>query len=288
VLTIKCVTDDFDALDDEISTWEAQRDSFIDTLFARPFMAPFADRKALCKSSLARSQRAYFGAYLSDRVVPVTGDAETSTPPIEPSITPAKPAPRARRAAGPSTRIAMIHHGRCGSQVLGDLLDQHSRICWEGELFEPLSHKLPKRPMPHLRQHLRACRKAMFGFETKHYHPDLMGVEWPASSPALRISDFANSSSNAGLTAADPSFRRSSAGQGACLSLPASKIASPKRDSRSPGVYFDDKPVRLFDALEFTTERMEPPGGCWMGTISSVSPMRRTSPKIVARLSPRL
>jgi hypothetical protein len=99
-----------------------------------PFMAPFADRKALCKSSLARSQRAYFGAYLSDRVVPVTGDAEPSTPPIEPSITPAKPAPRARRAAGsidphrhdPSRPLRESGLGRPPGPALADMLGRRT------------------------------------------------------------------------------------------------------------------------------------------------------------------
>jgi len=262
VLAVKCVADDVDAIDDEISEWEAQRDGFIDTLFARPFMAPFADRKALCKGSLARSQRAYFAAYLSDRVEPVADDAETPAPAVEPSVkavSPAKPAPRARRAAGPSTRIAMIHHGRCGSQVLGDLLDQHSRICWEGELFEPLSHKLPKRPMPHLRQRLRACKKAMYGFETKHYHPDLMGVEWPDYIAGLEDLGFRKFiiQRRANLLRTFVSALVGKA-KGHVYHLPAGKTASLQKLTLDPqAVYFDDKPVRLLDALEFTADRME-------------------------------
>jgi glycosyltransferase involved in cell wall biosynthesis len=262
VLAVKCVADDVDAIDDEISEWEAQRDSFIDTLFARPFMAPFADRKAVCKGSLARSQRAYFAAYLSDRVVPVTEDAETPAPAVETSVkavSPAKPARRDRRSAGPATRIAMIHHGRCGSQVLGDLLDQHSRICWEGELFEPLSHKLPKRPMPHLRQRLRACKKAMYGFETKHYHPDLMGVEWPDYMAGLQDLGFRKFiiQRRANLLRTFVSALVGKA-KGHVYHLPAGKTASLQKLTLDPqAVYFDDKPVRLLDALEFTTDRME-------------------------------
>ncbi|MGF1479266.1 MAG: hypothetical protein ACFB4I_07215 [Cyanophyceae cyanobacterium] len=32
--------------------------------------------------------------------------------------------------------IFMWHHGRCGSTVLGKLLDQHPDINWRGEIFE--------------------------------------------------------------------------------------------------------------------------------------------------------
>ena len=262
VLAVKCVTDDVDALDDEISTWEAQRDSFIDTLFARRFMAPFADRKLLCKVSLARSQRAYFAAYLSDRVVAVTDDAETSALAVEHSVkavSRGKPTRRDRRSVGPATRIAMIHHGRCGSQVLGDLLDQHSRICWEGELFEPLSHKLPKHPVPHLRQRLRACKKAMYGFETKHYHPDLMGVEWPDYIAGLEDLGFRKFiiQRRANLLRTFVSALVGKA-KGHVYHLAAGKAASLQKLTLDPqAVYFDDKPVRLLDALEFTSDRME-------------------------------
>jgi glycosyltransferase involved in cell wall biosynthesis len=262
VLAVKRVTDDVDALDDEISAWEAQRDSFIDTLFARPFMAPFVYRKALCKGSLAHSQRAYFAAYLSDRVVPVADDAESAALPVEPPIKAVarrRPPQQARRAAGPSTRIAMVHHGRCGSQVLGDLLDQHSQISWEGELFEPLSHKLPKHPMPHLRRRLRACKKAMYGFETKHYHPDLMGVEWPDYIDGLEDLGFSKFiiQRRANLLRTFVSALVGKA-KGNVFHLPASKTASLQKLTLDPqAVYFDDKPVKLLDALEFTTDRIE-------------------------------
>jgi hypothetical protein len=77
-----------------------------------------------------RSQRAYLTAYLSDRVVPATDDAETPALAVEHSVKASrgKPTRRDRWPASPATRIAMIHHGRCGSQILGDLLDQHSRV----------------------------------------------------------------------------------------------------------------------------------------------------------------
>jgi glycosyltransferase involved in cell wall biosynthesis len=262
VLAVKCVAADSDALDDEISAWEAQRDNFIDTLFARPFMAPFADRKALCKDSLARSQHAYFAAYLSDRAVPATDDAEPSTPPIERSVravSPGRPAPRARRTAGPSTRVAMIHHGRCGSQVLGDLLNQHSQILWEGEIFEPLIHELPKRPMSHLRQRVHACGKATYGFETKLHHPRLIGLDWPEYVNALEQLGFRKFiiQRRRNLLRAFVSGLVAKA-KGHVYHVPAGTPTSLKRLIIDPkAVYFFDEPANLLETLRFTTRRLE-------------------------------
>jgi glycosyltransferase involved in cell wall biosynthesis len=262
VLAVKNVTDDSDSLDDEIAEWEAQRDQFIEKWFAQPFMARFADRRELCKGRLARNQRAYFAAYLSGRVVPMTPDAELPAPTVEPwvkTVSPGRPARRPRVAPGPTTRIAMVHHGRCGSQVVGDLLNQHSQILWEGELFEPLVQKLPKDPMSYLRKRLRACGKAMFGFETKHYHPDLMGVEWPDYVAGLERLGFDKFilQRRANLLRTFVSALVGKA-KGNFYHLPAGKTASLQKLVLDPqAVYFEDKPVRLLDALEFTKQRME-------------------------------
>jgi len=262
VLTVKHLTDDVDELDGEISEWEAQRDSFIDALFARPFMAPFAERKALCKSRLARSQNAYFAAYLSDRVIPVADDAETPAPAAErpiKAVTLRKPTRRARRAAGPSTRIAMIHHGRCGSQVLGDLLNQHSRILWEGEIFEKFMNKLPKHPTPHLRQRLRECNKAMYGFETKHYHPDQMGVGWGdylASLEELGFRKFILQRRVNLLRAVVSAIV--SIHKGNVYHLPAGATASLRKVRLDPqAVHFDVEPFGLLGVLRLRAERLE-------------------------------
>jgi glycosyltransferase involved in cell wall biosynthesis len=262
ILTVRNVTDDVDSLDDEVAEWEEQRDHFIEKWFARPFMAQFADRRELCKDRLARNQRSYFAAYLSGRVVPMTPDIESPASTVEPWVTaipPGRPTRRPRVAPGPSTCIAMIHHGRCGSQVLGDLLNQHSQILWEGELFEPLVQKLPKDPMSYLRKRLRACGKAMFGFETKHYHPDLMGVEWPDYVAGLeklgfdkfivqRRANLLRTFVSALVGKAKGNFYHLHAGQTASLQK---LVLDPQ------AVYFEDEPVRLLDALAFTTQRME-------------------------------
>lgn len=35
-----------------------------------------------------------------------------------------------------SGNIVMFHIGRSGSTVLGDLLDQHSSVYWDGEIYQ--------------------------------------------------------------------------------------------------------------------------------------------------------
>ena len=35
------------------------------------------------------------------------------------------------------SNVASFHLGRSGSRLLGDLLKQHPRVVWEGELFSP-------------------------------------------------------------------------------------------------------------------------------------------------------
>ncbi len=262
VLAVKSVTGDAQAIDDEIDEWEARRSDFIKQLFARPFMAQFADRKQLCQTGLARSQHAHFSAYLTDRAFPASNAVELSVPRVTPpvgTVSRKRPGRRARPTAGPSTRIAMIHHGRCGSQVLGDLLNQHSLISWDGELFEPLIHKLPRQPMPHLRHRLDACKKAIYGFETKHYHPDLMGVAWPDYLAGLDNLGFEKFilQRRANLLRTFVSALVGKA-KGNVYHLPAGKAASLHKLTLDPqAVYFDDKPVKLLEALEFTTQRLD-------------------------------
>lgn len=262
VLAVKRLTDDVGALNDEVAEWEAQRDGFIESLFARAFMAPFADRKLVCKSSLARSQRTHFTSYFSDRVMAAMDDDESAAPRIEPLVkaaSSAKPARPARLTAGPSTRIAMIHHGRCGSQVLGDLLNQHSQICWEGEIFEPLIHKLPKRPMSHLRRRVHACGNAMYGFETKLHHPGLIGSDWPEYVKALEQLGFRKFivQRRRNLLRAFISGLVAKA-KGHVYHVPVGTPASLKKLTIDPkAVYFFDEPADLLETMRFTTRRLE-------------------------------
>lgn len=74
------------------------------------------------------------------------------------------------------TNVAMFHIGRCGSTVVGTLLNQHPKIRWAGELFANLKRKYggdswvwenPMR-MIRLRTNLHMCK--VFGFEIKSKH----------------------------------------------------------------------------------------------------------------------
>src|SRR5262249_25295202 len=114
--------------------------------------------------------------------------SETSLPG---SATPARAQRRKTRTVqGPTAPIAMIHHGRTGSQLLGDLLDQHPLIAWGGELFEPFVHQLPEDPALFLKQQIKDCKKQMFGFETKVAHPDLFGLDMVTYLAALERIGF--------------------------------------------------------------------------------------------------
>lgn len=69
--------------------------------------------------------------------------------------------------------IAMFHAGRCGSTVLGDLLNQHPKIFWDGEIFEGriLEHAKFSGPSDAVRLFIRIYMyrqtTAFYGFETK-------------------------------------------------------------------------------------------------------------------------
>lgn len=76
--------------------------------------------------------------------------------------------------------VTVIHLGRCGSTVLGDLLDQHSQISWRGEILEPLMQAARKRqgidyvlnndPVNLAREALASCQTPYGGLEFKPFH----------------------------------------------------------------------------------------------------------------------
>ena len=196
VLTARAI--DQAGLDRESAECERQRDDFIAALFGRPFMAPYADLKGLCRSRLAQHQRTFFATYKGSEVATEPNPGEPSTLvtrslPVRSEISLASGSKKPSRGHGRKTRtvegvtapIAMIHHGRTGSQLLGDLLDQHPLIAWSGELFEPFVHRLPEDPASFLRQLIKESKKQMFGFETKVSHPELFGLDMAAYLTAL-------------------------------------------------------------------------------------------------------
>lgn len=75
-------------------------------------------------------------------------------------------------------RVAMIHSGRCGSTVLGDMLGQHRDIFWDGEIFDRVRESknswlrspfYPDRPMDFLSAREQSARKPIYGFEIKFH-----------------------------------------------------------------------------------------------------------------------
>lgn len=76
--------------------------------------------------------------------------------------------------------VTVIHLGRCGSTVLGDLLDQHSQISWFGEILEPLMQAARKLqgvdyvlngdPATLSCETLAHCQTSYGGLEFKPFH----------------------------------------------------------------------------------------------------------------------
>jgi hypothetical protein len=71
--------------------------------------------------------------------------------------------------------IVLLHPGRCGSTVLGDLIGQHGNVWWDSEIYEierqrrvaaGLSEDIPA-PLPLLRSRMRLAGRALYGFELK-------------------------------------------------------------------------------------------------------------------------
>jgi len=75
----------------------------------------------------------------------------------------------------------MFHVGRSGSRVLASLLDQHPRIFWDGEVFEPNSGlwEPGRDAWPLLRRRMRLAGRSFYGFEAKFFHARLVGTTLP-------------------------------------------------------------------------------------------------------------
>lgn len=108
---------------------------------------------------------------------------------------------RALHASKRETNLAMFHGGRSGSQVLGDLLDQHPDVAWSSEVFNAMPRKYG--PLCDrddvarvvLDYHLFRKGSKHFGFETKympaqHLHADVLGMSLEAYVSLLRDLGF--------------------------------------------------------------------------------------------------
>lgn len=88
-------------------------------------------------------------------------------------------------APTPRGRVAMFHVGRSGSTVLGNLLDQHSRISWQSEVVfkhysqfpQGMSKDAPQAdPLQLMLASMAGINADFYGFEAKFFHLDRMGV----------------------------------------------------------------------------------------------------------------
>jgi hypothetical protein len=77
----------------------------------------------------------------------------------------------------------MFHIGRCGSSVVGELLNQHPKIYWASELYssiflewqrrnsgEETVGQIPEDAISYLRRDMRAALHHFYGFEMKPFH----------------------------------------------------------------------------------------------------------------------
>jgi LPS sulfotransferase NodH len=80
--------------------------------------------------------------------------------------------------------VAMFHTGRCGSTVLGNLLNQNPEISWVGEVFEDMQKRYRKyrwrkeKPLKILEIIMYSSECRYFGFETKSMKEQHLRLHW--------------------------------------------------------------------------------------------------------------
>ncbi|MGD8388537.1 MAG: hypothetical protein PVG49_15430 [Desulfobacteraceae bacterium] len=91
-------------------------------------------------------------------------------------------------ARWPRKKVVLFHIGRCGSSVLGNLLNQHRRICWDSEIYEQWFQSMEMRrrplakaakqmdPVEYLSRRLAWSGPFHYGMEVKFFHLNLFGV----------------------------------------------------------------------------------------------------------------
>jgi LPS sulfotransferase NodH len=85
--------------------------------------------------------------------------------------------------------VIMFHIGRSGSTVLGDLLNQHKKCHWDGEIYEDLFQKFEKAnnrnftdkdiikfPEKYTKSKCENKSKEYYGFEVKFFHLKLLNI----------------------------------------------------------------------------------------------------------------
>ena len=83
-----------------------------------------------------------------------------------------------------SVRTCCFHFGRCGSTLLGNLLNARAEIDWQGELLHPLHEKTADapsydNPLDLITGPIQQSKQPIFGFEAKFQHMDDNGLDLP-------------------------------------------------------------------------------------------------------------
>lgn len=75
--------------------------------------------------------------------------------------------------------VVMLHVGRSGSTVLADMLDQHPRVYWDGEIYHRwLGDRLPATdPVHYLSSRMTRAGSRYYGFELKPVHLRTLNLE---------------------------------------------------------------------------------------------------------------
>ena len=85
------------------------------------------------------------------------------------------------------SNVANFHLGRSGSRLLGDLLKQHPRVVWAGELFSPgrldgIAGRWPvltRDRMSILKLRMQMAGRRCYGFETQPTQAEYMKMSLP-------------------------------------------------------------------------------------------------------------
>lgn len=99
--------------------------------------------------------------------------------------------------SGKRKGVFMWHHGRCGSTVLGCILNQHPGIRWRGEIYEPYAEA--GIPRPNFRDDLKyaqiECGRKLPGIEIKglpSQHLPTLGISLGQFAEAVRELGFSH------------------------------------------------------------------------------------------------
>jgi len=103
--------------------------------------------------------------------------------------------------------ILIMHNGRSGSTLLGDMMDQHPDIFWDGETFEKLIHRTAEAEnigvdtlygrysledgIEEIRSRMKTrAGNRIFGTEIQDYHLEMMGTDLGAFLDKIRPLGF--------------------------------------------------------------------------------------------------